>query len=363
MKPTRIAELVAERLWKARDEVQRPFLREGGKYVDLAAMGHDLPDVEFDARVSIPGDILIEIRGAHEAINLIMGGHSTKVDRFDAYRILRTWRAVQAAAILEMLDPLVDLDVVRTRRGGDLFERLTRPIGDLLGYVPARWPGQNVAEELDDRIAAEIAAGRYERREGKRPWVGFDGTVSTTRVVWHQMRDDVSFLVGTGFSFEGDVSYLMVSHPEHGHVRMDGARSIRAFKRRQAMAFSSTLEGTTPSTIHLPQTGNARIARIARICRDAVTLDPDLRDGRGTPLLPLVQRHLPDLLRRHADAARNAPAESLDAIDRDLDKGVDIVRKAIEEGMAISTDARIAQLHDQLRFLEARHPGAGTDEI
>lgn len=358
MKPTRIAELVAERMWRDRDQIRRPVLREAGEYVDLATQGHDLPDVEYDARVVLPGEIVIEIRNVHEPINLIMAGHSTRLERFDAYRIRRTWRAVQAAAILETMDPGVDLDAVRVRRGGDLFERITRPLGDLLGYVPARWPGQNVAEELDDRIAGEISHGRYERREGTRPWVGFDGQTGTRRVIWHQMRDGVSFLVGSELSLEGEVGYLMASHPDHGHVRLDGVRSLRAFKRRQSMAFSSTLTGGTARTIHLPQTGNARIARIARICRDAVTVDPDLRDARGTPLLPLVQTHLPDLLRRHAAAARNAPAESLGTIDADLDKGVGIIRRAIEEGMAISTDARIGELRDQLRFLETRHPDA-----
>jgi hypothetical protein len=108
---------------------------------------------------------------------------------------------------------------------------------------------------------------------------------------------------------------------------------------------------------HLPMPrGNATAARVLRLCREAVAAEPDLTDALGTPIRPLVDQHLPELMRRHAAAGAIAQDSELAGIDAELMEGIDRVRRTVEEALSCSAVTRRQALKTQLAFLELRHP-------
>jgi len=118
------------------------------------------------------------------------------------------------------------------------------------------------------------------------------------------------------------------------------------------------LAGITPPPISAPpdMTGSARLTQALRLCHQALQIDPDLQDLSGTPLRPLLERDVPELLRRHRLASDTADARDTDAIDAELEQGISRICGAIDEGLSrIASDRRNA-LREQLAFLEMRHP-------
>jgi hypothetical protein len=84
-----------------------------------------------------------------------------------------------------------------------------------------------------------------------------------------------------------------------------------------------------------------------------------MTDAAGNLMAPLVEKHLPDLMRRHAAASKDAPADMLAGIDDDLAKGLEIVRRTIEQAVSLKSGEKRDALRTQLRFLEMRHPEEG----
>ena len=148
-----------------------------------------------------------------------------------------------------------------------------------------------------------------------------------------------------------------------GHVTLKhrirlGSRSLEAYaawRRREAVQIMS---GRLPVPLLPPPetAGSARLTRALDLCHQALLIDPDLADGSGTPLRPLLEQHVPDLLERHRLASATADARNADEIDAELDQGISLVCAAIDEGLARIADDRRHALREQLAFLEMRHP-------
>lgn len=92
-------------------------------------------------------------------------------------------------------------------------------------------------------------------------------------------------------------------------------------------------------------------------CRRALEADPNLSDGAGVPLLPLIDRDLPDLA-AHRDAIIAADPARTSEANASYAQGVALIRAAIEEGIAHRGDGLDTAMDEKLRFLSARHPGA-----
>lgn len=131
----------------------------------------------------------------------------------------------------------------------------------------------------------------------------------------------------------------------------------RGLQRRASTSLATALGMALDLPAHLPMPrGNAQAARVLRLCREAVAAEPDLVDSLGTPIRPLVDQHLPELMRRHAAASAIAADCDLAGIDADLMEGIDRVKKAVEEALSCSAVTRRQALRSQLAFLELRHP-------
>lgn len=99
-----------------------------------------------------------------------------------------------------------------------------------------------------------------------------------------------------------------------------------------------------------------RAKRIQEICELALAADPDLEDGDGGRVRPLVSEHLPRLLTAHEEASASSSAEHDEANDRLLVEGVEIVRSAVEDALSRSGAEKRDSLATELRFLRLRHP-------
>lgn len=92
-------------------------------------------------------------------------------------------------------------------------------------------------------------------------------------------------------------------------------------------------------------------------CRRALERDPNLSDAAGVPLLPLVDRDLPELA-AHRDAIIAADPARTSEANASYAQGVALIRAAIEEGIAHRGDGLDTAMDEKLRFLSARHPSA-----
>jgi hypothetical protein len=160
---------------------------------------------------------------------------------------------------------------------------------------------------------------------------------------------------GSSWSETKIASVARVSHPSFGYVGLDGTRIDRAMEQARQksieQAFGADAIPAAPTV-----TENARVSRVMALARQAVTADPELADRSGTRIAPLVENHLPRLLDAHAKAMRTATGREVADVDDDLARGLEIVRKAVDEALEIgSRDDRDA-LRTELRFLELRHP-------
>lgn len=161
--------------------------------------------------------------------------------------------------------------------------------------------------------------------------------------------------------FRDDPECALVSHPLFGSIELPHAPIAMSIEQRSYGIIADGLGiARLPSHTVPTPTGNARAARVMRIARDAVASFPDLRDASGTEIAPLVHKHLPNLLRRHADASAAAPAGEMERIDADLDEGLEAVRAAVEEALAVESGQRRDALRTEIAFLKARHPSRET---
>jgi hypothetical protein len=86
----------------------------------------------------------------------------------------------------------------------------------------------------------------------------------------------------------------------------------------------------------------------------AVRLDPDLTDALGNPIAPLLTRHVPRLLKAYRQAMATANEAQHAEIERDLLEGLELVRRATEEGLARHGDERRQALRTEIAFLRMR---------
>ena len=111
-----------------------------------------------------------------------------------------------------------------------------------------------------------------------------------------------------------------------------------------------------------PMLGNVAAAKTIEIARRLVKRYPDMTDNIGTPIAPLVNEHLPRLVKRHTEAVEAAIAakktnpKELAAIAKEFEDGIDIIAGAVAEGLQRQQDQTRSDLSVEIAFLRDRHP-------
>jgi len=334
LKPTHLADLVARILWE-----QKP-----AGVLDPKEFSPSVgPAIETSVTVLLPGEGMAVIRPEHHLVDVEVERHLTVVERFDAHKIIRTWRALRALGVLHSFG--------ETRSPPEISKAMVTPLQAVIrkiGFAKQMWAGANIDRALDRRLSSEIAAGRYQLEvvalaEGRR------------RRGYH-IAGGHALTIRTKFLLDGERQSAIVREPSGIMFEIPCEQIFAALERVKQHAIAANLLGQQRLDAAVPPIGGARVAEIAKLCRHAVELDPELEDSRGVPIRPLVEQHLPELLRRHAAAAQAAHGNERAEIDSDLNQGVEIIRKATEDALGRLSEKRRDDLREQLRFLEMRHP-------
>lgn len=339
MKDDELADALARRIWEERDVLH---------WEDERDQPHS-PGVP-PTTLRLSDGTTMRIRTMPWHVDVDMAGHRQDLRYYAATTVIRAWRAVQAAGILlemgDAADPEMMLRGTPTAVQGLLRRLGRRPKPD---YV-------NVSRRLDAFLAGRVAEGATRRVDASYRRADYDGNARTAEAMWTDAGDGVMFMQDEQFTLDGTKRFLAVMHQDWGTTEVPSDRTRPAMLAKRDEAHVAALTKNAVPSLPPPASGNARIARVARLCRKAVAMDPDLADRAGSRIAPLVDMHLPALLRIHAEAAATAPAERLADVDMSLESGVETIRQAVEEALLLLHDRRMDEMATQLRFLETRHP-------
>jgi hypothetical protein len=240
---------------------------------------------------------------------------------------LHTWRAVQSARMLLSIGENPDCGEAPLCIPSP--ENPPNPVRLLRGLLRRR--DATISEILEDRLDAAL----------------------TDRI--SRMPSDiiVTGRFGIGAGIHVDVHafepVILVSHADHGTIALPG-RAAEALNARINAMRADAARDTEAEALGRDR----RVERVIAICREAVALDPEMTDALGTPIRPLLEQHLPRLMRMRAGLEE---ANAVDAtIDGETDAVLGQVIKAVEEGMATHARDRRDALRTELRFLAERHP-------
>lgn len=339
MKDDELAIALARRIWEERDVLHWEDRRDQERSPSVPPTTLKLMD-----------GTTLRISQTPWRVKVDMAGHRQDLEYYPATKVIRAWRAVQALGMLTEMGDIADPERVLLGEPGPL-RRLALKMGRRLKADPL-----NVQHRLDAMLADRVEREVTRRIDATYRTADFDGNAYDAEVIWHDAGNDVMFIPRIRYGLDGSTRHLSVVHPNWGTVEIPSVRTDRALTDRRDRAHVGALSNQRVPVLPPPPRGNARIARIARLCRQALALDPDLTDGNGAPIRPLVEKHLPDLMRIHAEAAATAPAETLEDVDMQLERGVETIRRAVEEAVSLLHEKRRQDLATQLRFLEARHP-------
>lgn len=144
------------------------------------------------------------------------------------------------------------------------------------------------------------------------------------------------------------------SHGTVGLFYHDMQKALDDLKARALVRMSNlSVDMVQPVSIK----GGSRESEVLRVGHAAVALVPDLVDADGTPLTPLVERHLPELIAKRDDALGEATTDAGRAeVVRHFDEGLDIIAATIEEGLTLERSEKSDALIAHLKFLRRRHP-------
>ena len=116
---------------------------------------------------------------------------------------------------------------------------------------------------------------------------------------------------------------------------------------------TTALLGVTPKEKRTPViVGTERADRLIAVARKALARDPDLTDALGTPIADLVETHLPRLMETHRRSQPSVRAQA----DEELQRGLDVVSRAIGESIDELAGRDLDDLRTEVRFLQSRHP-------
>lgn len=134
--------------------------------------------------------------------------------------------------------------------------------------------------------------------------------------------------------------------------------------RRRSNGLHEAFGSTTKSVVTVPVfLGNARASRIADLARQALSEDPALTDANGSPIRSLIEEHMPRLLSVHRQNALTARSSDIAEIDSALDRGLDVVARALGDAIDGLADRKLDELRTEVRFLESRHPDERTSPL
>jgi hypothetical protein len=316
------AQMIAQAIWDHRHSAEVKTVEgEGSSY----AMTH----VVFTPSFSI------HLSHSHNQATVKSGGHSRRMGVDSAWSdlgstIYDAWSAAQCARMLRTMGLSDEIP-------GDAVDLGRIPFRMLRGLCfYSGMPTQRMLENRLDAAAADVIA-RFNPDEDAKAIALADGLIPLRSY-------------GRG----------VLEHPQHGITTCTNARfplTAEAFRtlRDRSLINAISAKPALPAPT-MPALGNARASRMMQLCAVAVQHNPMLTDASGTRLAPLVETHVPELVRIHREASLHALPQELERIDDDFSEAMEIVCDAVEEGLAAMRGKTQDDLRTQIAFLRSRHP-------
>ena len=239
--------------------------------------------------------------------------------------VVHAWRAAQAARFLRILNEDEEIYgaplCVKTPDPDKVIFRLAMKL------MPKR--AATASEVLEERLDKAIRK-RIETMPPLAP-----------------MTDKLD--IGNGITLDAATwaPILCVSHQNHGNYSLPGeAAKILNHK-------INAVRERTLATVAGPE---ERIDRVMAICREALSLNPSMTDNMGTPIAPLLEKHLPRLSERRRSVLASTKPEDRVKIEKEIEETLSLVSAAVEEGMASQAQLDRDRLRTELHFLSMRHP-------
>jgi hypothetical protein len=196
--------------------------------------------------------------------------------------------------------------------------------------------------DIRRRVSATIYAIRIAHNRAR----GLLGTASTAGID----ADAASAIMTTITSARRDMATIDAEIRERdSNVALPVAQEFSVRMAQLASGADVVTARPGPAVI-----GNAVASRIVENARKALEIDPDMTDDAGARVDALVDEHLPSLLERHADAARHARVEDLLSINSDLENGIELIRRSVEEGLSRVRTTKAEALRTEIAFLKSR---------
>jgi hypothetical protein len=156
-------------------------------------------------------------------------------------------------------------------------------------------------------------------------------------------------------------SELFVTAPGLGILSLPTGPFSSVMKRRRSSTLHATFGLAAKDIVSVPVfLGNARATRLADLARQALREDPSLTDSSGSSIRLLIDEHMPRLLSVHRDGASTASSSRIAEIDATLDRGLDVIARALGDAIDAMNDRKFDTLRTEVRFLESRHPEQNT---
>jgi hypothetical protein len=342
LSPKGIADALAELMW----------LQRGSITIEV---GHDNDQMRgrfgIVARrhaVTIPGGMTAVLEEYSESVTMTTpDGETITVTGQASIRLRLVWAAIQADAALEALGVPTTTQAHGPLRPSIVVGQLADAIGDIYD--------RSMPHASDQTMEVMIL------RNGRQAW-------EKHVAAWADLGCDVHALNDhNGYDADRDAAncakgakpvQMRVLTPMHGVLAIPYRPVWDGIQRRKKRAFADALGITRALPAHLPMPrGNAQAAYVLRMCRDAVARERDLKDANGAAIEPLVYEHLPKLMAEHAQAASTARPDQLAAVDATLMRGIERIRRAVVEALALRHAEQLDQIQTRVGFLEYRHPG------
>lgn len=145
----------------------------------------------------------------------------------------------------------------------------------------------------------------------------------------------------------------------HGRLQISHARMARSFADLRARALSRLAGLDTTVIDPVAIADRSPEASALHAGQAALSLDMNLTDRAGIAISPLVNQHLPELIRRRDQALDEATTnEQRRLVTQTFDEGIGIVHAVIEDGLINAMRApspKIDDLLSHVRFLRQRH--------
>ncbi len=287
--------------------------------------------------IDLPGEITLKIETeltysnyagiTHRSFVLTVAGVVRTYSCINAPLLEATWRAIVCQRFLDAMEP----GRTTLERGSDSSSEAVQAL--------CRFLERHTPEAQNKTYFGTESRFEYQKRHIESAWRELPNGALFCHTK-EPLRDHAITLVSDGVL---------------GSVQVDRETVLAAESRRATRAIEDAIASTPPVIAGPSVTGSPKAAIMVRLLRDALARQPDLTDGNGTPIEPLLTTHLPRLLDLYV-RMRSDPDGDHALAEEQLDKGLERIGAGLDDALRCNRSGHGDDIRVEVAFLTARHP-------